>query len=168
TTIPTYQFLTKLWAKKKMDNLYILYHTFDPESPEAEEIENMIIDISICYNVISPFTSYTGGGTVFIEDPFEEEAAYGDKLCYAYPNPFTSEINIHFIVNEPAYETATLRIFDSFGRLIDVVAVQLNGKGEYQILWNGTNLEGIPVPSGYYFYTIQYNKQILKGNMIKL
>jgi len=168
TTIPTYQFLTKLWAKKKMDNLYIFYYTLDPDSPEAEEIKNEIIDISICYNVISPFTSYTGGGTVFIEDSFEEENAYGDELCYAYPNPFSSEIYIHFIVKELAYETATLQVFDAFGRLIDVATIQLNGKGEYTILWDGSNQEGIPVPSGYYFYTIQYNNQILNGNIIKL
>jgi len=167
TSIATYQFLTKLWAKGKMDNLYILYHTFDEESAEAEEIRNEIIAISICYNVMSPFTSYSGGGTTSIEfsELVNEDS---EKLSYAYPNPFTSEANIHFIVNNEEYGIATIRIFDTFGRVIEVVNVQLNGKGKYTLKWDGNDGEGNPVPSGYYFYTIQYNNMVLTGQIVKL
>ncbi len=170
TTIPTYQFLTKLWAQKKMENLMILYHTYPPESQEAEEIENEIIDISICYNVMSPFTSYTGGGgggTTFIEyDPNIYEGI--QNQCYAYPNPTTGEVNIEFIVKESVHEQATIHIFDSFGRLIDVTTIQLTGKGTYKLLWNGLNSDGNIIPPGYYFFTIQYNNKAFKGEIIKL
>nr|NQU94350.1 VWA domain-containing protein [Bacteroidota bacterium] len=168
TTIFTNQFLTKLWAKKKMDNLYILYLTFDPESPEAEEIREEVIGISICYNVMSPFTSYTGGGGIVSIEYDETVEEYTEELSYAYPNPFASEAYIQFIVNQPAFELATLRIFDSFGRLIDVETILLTGEGTYKILWDGADQEGNPVPHGFYFYTIQYGNQMLKGEIIKL
>ncbi|MFK5855024.1 MAG: VWA domain-containing protein [Bacteroidota bacterium] len=167
TTILTYQFLTKLWAKKKMENLMILYHTFSPESQEADEIMNEIIDISICYNVISPFTSYTGGGITFIEyDDYITENA--EKQCYAYPNPTAGEVNIEFVVRGPVYEQATIHFFDSFGRLIDVASIQIMGQGTYKLLWRGTNSEGNSIPAGYYYFIIQYNNQAFKGEIIKL
>ncbi len=170
TTVPTYQFLTKLWAKKKMENLMILFHTYPPESQEAEEIKNEIVDISICYNVMSPFTSYTGGGgggTTFIEyDNTINESA--EKQCYAYPNPTSGEVNIEFIVKGPVYEQARIHFFDSFGRLIDVATIQLMGQGTYKLLWAGTTSSGNSIPSGYYYFTIQYNNQAFKGEIIKL
>ncbi len=170
TTIPTYQFLTKLWAKKKMDDLMVLYHTFNPNSTEAEEIEAEIIDISICYNVMSPFTSYTGGGgggTTFIEyDEHMDESIAEPHM--AYPNPFVKDAYIQFQVDEQVFEKASIRIFDAFGRLIDVKEIQLMGKGTYKLLWNGTDGEGHQVPAGFYIYVIQYNHQVFKGDMIKL
>ena len=167
TTIPTYQFLTKLWAKEKMDNLMSLYHTFPPESPEAEEIEQEIIDISICYNVISPFTSYTGGGTTFIE--YESEISNDeDKQCYAYPNPTTGDVTIEFVVRGTVNEEAVIQIFDSFGRLVDIIKIQINGQGTYKLHWSGTDSSGNTIPPGYYYYTIQYGGKSLKGQVIKL
>jgi len=169
TSIATYQFLTKVWAKEKMKNLFILYLTYDEESPEAEEIKNEIIDISICYNVISPFTSYTGGGggTTGIEFESFDETNPKDLKSYAYPNPFLYEANIHFSVTEEYFEIATINIFDALGRILDVTFIQLNGKGNYTITWNGKDKKGNPVPTGYYFYTIHFGDKVLTGKMVK-
>ncbi|MEJ2595621.1 MAG: VWA domain-containing protein [bacterium] len=169
TTIPTYQFLTKLWAKEKMDKLMEIYYTFDEGSPGAEEIRNEIIAISTCYNVISPFTSYTGGGTTFIEyDGYLAQGSTAGSLCRSFPNPFVSEVTIEFVVHEEVFSEASIRIFDAFGRLIDVSPVRLNGKGTYRLMWNGKDAEGNPVPPGYYFYTIHYDRRVLTGKMVKL
>lgn len=168
TTIDTYQFLTKLWAKEKMDNLFILYHTFDEESPEAEEIKNEIIAISICYNVMSPFTSYTGGGDpVGIEFEELDLASSKELKSYAYPNPFTSEATIQFAVTSDMFDQATISIFDTFGRLIKIANIQLNGKGKYSFKWDGVDGEGTAIPPGYYFYTIHFGNQVLTGKMVK-
>ncbi len=169
TTIQTNMFLTKLWAKRKMDNLFILYHSFDENSTEAEEIKDEIVDISICYNVMSPFTSYTGGGggTTFIEYD-SPDTEYGEKSSFASPNPFLTDVTIHFKISVPNFEEATIRILDAFGRLIDVSKQKLSGKGEYILHWDGRDKNGNMVPKGYYFYTIQYGSQSISGKMIKL
>ncbi len=167
TSIATYQFLTKLWAKEKMDNLYIIYYTMDEGSPEAEEIKDEIIDISICYNVISPFTSYTGGGTTYVEfDEFESHE--GRERCYAHPNPFIKETSIQFSVEQMIFEPATIKIFDAHGKLIDILELTLSGKGEYTVVWDGQDQYGNIVPAGYYFFTIQFHNQFLTGKIIKL
>ena len=132
-----------------------------------EEIKNEIIDISICYNVISPFTSYTGGGTTGIEFEDFVETKEKDLASYAYPNPFKDEAKIKFAINEEYFGSATISIFDALGRIYKTTTIQLNGKGTYSILWNGKDQEGNPVPSGYYFYTIQFEKMILTGRMVK-
>ncbi len=169
TSISTYQFLTKLWAKEKMDKLMEIYYTYDEDSQEAEEIKNEIIAISTCYNVISPFTSYTGGGTTFIEyDGYLSGDGTKGTLCRSFPNPFVLEVTIEFLVPEELYTEASIRIFDAFGRLLDVSPLQLNGAGTYRLMWNGEDAEGNPVPPGYYFYTIHYDNQVLIGKMIKL
>ncbi len=36
------------------------------------------------------------------------------------------------------------------------------------LLWGSNDKEGNSVPPGYYFYTIHYSNQLLKGQMIKL
>lgn len=169
TTVPTYQFLTKLWAKKKMDNLYVLYHTFDSGSAEAEEIKNEIIDISICYNVMSPFTSYTGGGDlIFIEyEELDSMDEFDDQLCFAYPNPFSTNTHLNFIIKESVYEMATIRIFDMFGRLIAVEKIQLNGIGQYRFLWNGVDKNGSLLAPGQYFITLHYDNILLSTRILK-
>jgi len=170
TTIPNNQFLTKIWAKKKMDNLFVLYHTYEEGSAEAEEIKEEIIDISICYNVMSPFTSYTGGGgggTTFIEYE-NSNALANDNNTFASPNPFTLGTILHYCVNYSIFETATVRIFDAFGRVIKVSKVNLSGKGNYSSKWDGTDINGNLVPKGYYFYTIQFGNTTLTGKIVKI
>jgi uncharacterized protein YegL len=168
TTIPNNQFLTKLWAKEKMNNLMNLYYTFPPESNEAAEIEEEIIDISICYNVISPFTSYTGGGgTTNIE--YDELAdSENEKFSFAYPNPTNGNVTIEFIVTDNVYEDAIIQIFDSYGHLIEVIEVYVSGQGTYKVNLNSSMSNGFNVPPGYYYYTIRFGDKALHGMIIKL
>ncbi|MBZ0200730.1 MAG: VWA domain-containing protein, partial [Ignavibacteriaceae bacterium] len=59
TSIVTYQFLTKVWAKQKIDNLMRLYYTYNPNSQQANQLKVQIILLSIKYGVLSPFTIFT-------------------------------------------------------------------------------------------------------------
>jgi Ca-activated chloride channel family protein len=169
TTISTYMFLTKLWAKEKMKNMYIEYHTYDPDSPEADSIKNAIIDISMCYNVISPFTSYTGGGgPVGVEEEDEQLSSLDEIESFAYPNPFSRSTDIRFKVKGDVHEAATIRIYNSLGTIVRVLTVELNGEGEYSFSWDGRGDDGALLPGGQYFYTIHYASHVLIGRMIKL
>ncbi len=169
TTITTYQFLTKLWAKEKMYNLYVLYHTYDPESPEAQAIKNEIIDISMCYNVISPFTSYTGGGgpPLGIEYDDEEWTAQEEIQTYAVPNPFSNGTSIKFFDDSRSTGEAVITIYNGFGQIVDVIYVALNGQYEYSVFWDGCGQDGKQQPTGYYFYSIYFNNQVVCGKIVK-
>jgi Ca-activated chloride channel family protein len=170
TIVTQNQFLTKLWAKQKMDFLYVLYFTFDEGSPEAEEIKEEIIAISTCYNVISPFTSYTGGGgggTTIEEDKLasEEESA---RFCKVYPNPFTNTMTFSLNVEEQVTGTAILSIYDISGKLLQVITIEVNGPGTYEISWNGLDSAGNPLKSGLYFYTVSFGNKIYSGKIYKV
>ena len=169
TTISTYQFLTKLWAKEKMYYLYNLYHTYDPESPEADSIKTEVIDISICYNVISPFTSYSGGGggPLEIEENESEVLAMEELRSAVYPNPFKGDAEIKFTVTENIHGIAYLRIYNSQGILIEVMEIHISGPGEYFFNWDGCSADGNSLSPGQYFYSIHFGNEVLTGRMIK-
>lgn len=171
TVIEQNQFLTKLWAKKKMENLYVLYFTFPEGSSEAEEIRNEIIDISTCYNVISPFTSYSGGGggggvSIEEEEYFEENESV--KYCSAFPNPFTGGTTFSLKVEDQITGMMILRIYDSTGKLLQFINIQVNGPGNYEVKWNGADAAGNPLKSGMYFYTITLGDKIYVGKIYKI
>jgi Ca-activated chloride channel family protein len=172
TIITQNQFLTKLWAKQKMDYLYVLYFTFDEGSPEAEEIREEIISISTCYNVVSPFTSYTGGGggggTTEIEEEEFASMEESAKFSKAFPNPFANGTTFSLNVEESITGTAILSIYDNTGKLLQVIRIQVNGPGNYEITWNGMDAAGNPLKSGMYFYTITLGEKIYSGKIYKV
>jgi len=168
TVISQNQFLTKLWAKQKMEYLYVLYFTFDEESPEAEEIKNLIIDISICYNVISPFTNYTGGGgtTTVEEDAGTQPDA--QRICRFYPNPFSTSGTFNLLVEEDYSGTAFLEIFDNTGKVVMILEIEINGQGNYEIRWDGKDNSGNPLKPGIYLFTVTFGDKSYSGKIFKM
>ena len=57
--IEKYQFLPKVWAKQKIENLLIQYYALDPNSSQALALKQQIIDLSLAFGVITPFTSFS-------------------------------------------------------------------------------------------------------------
>jgi len=176
TAVEDYQFLPKVWAKQKIEYLLIQYYSLDPESDEAEGLRQDIIDISIAYGVISPFTSYSGeedGGGLVTE--FEnDEGLYSDIIPVAfqlmgnYPNPFNHSTVIRLQVNTQYYGSIVIKIFNSLGQLVSKFQLTINGSGRYEIHWDGFTLNGNPAPSGTYFYLIDVGDGIIGGRMTLL
>lgn len=54
-----YQFLTKVWAKQKIEYLIVQYYSFPAGSPQAEALKSQIIALSIRYGVLTEFTIFT-------------------------------------------------------------------------------------------------------------
>jgi len=120
--------------------------------------------------VISPFTSYTGGGgggTSIEEDEYagKEESA---KFCKAFPNPFVNGTTFSLSVEEFITGTALLSIYDISGKLLQVISIEVNGPGTYEITWNGLDSAGNPLKSGMYFYTINLGDKIYSGKIYKV
>lgn len=158
-----YQFLTKVWAKQKIENLLIQYYSLDPNSPEAQALKQEIISLSIAYGVISPFTSF-GNPTAIVGNPeiVNTNGIAGDyQLIGNYPNPFNPTTTIKFTVVKNYSGPVTLRIYNSAGILIDTKQINIKGKGTYEIIW-----DAIGSPSGVYFYSVDFGNEILFSKMI--
>lgn len=164
STVQKYQFLPKIWAKMKIDHLLVQYYILDPESAGAKAIKDQIIEISLGYGVISPFTSFS--------DPTEVEdnekpapLATQFELLGNYPNPFNSTTVIQFRVHGSLNELVRIKIYDSLGRLITVLTIEVHGPGLYEVLWNGLTREGKAAASGQYFYLVDFSGGVLAGKM---
>ncbi|HMS35511.1 MAG TPA: VWA domain-containing protein [Ignavibacteria bacterium] len=160
-----YQFLTKVWAKQKIENMLIQYYSLNPASPEAIALKQQIIELSIAYGVISPFTSFgnpnaiTGPEEVVTENSIPE----GYKLLSNYPNPFNPQTTIKFIVEKNYSGIALIKIYNSAGILVDIAELFINGKGIYEFVWKAENFT-----SGVYFYSVNFGDRILFSKMLLL
>jgi len=160
-----YQFLTKVWAKQKIENLLIQYYSLNPISPEAIALKQQIINLSIAYGVISPFTSFGNPNAITgPEETITENNIPGDyKLLSNYPNPFNPQTTIKFIVDKNISGIALIKIYNSAGILVDIAELFINGKGVYQFVWKAEKFS-----SGVYFYSVDFGDEILFSKMLLL
>tara|TARA_R110001599_G_scaffold346228_3_gene571279 strand:+ start:4073 stop:6913 length:2841 start_codon:yes stop_codon:yes gene_type:complete len=76
----------------------------------------------------------------------------------AFPNPFTDNVAINYIL--PETDVVRARVYNSDGKLVKTIALGLGFQGENEIFWNGTNVKGSPVPPGIYIIRIEYRGEI--------
>ena len=106
-------------------------------------------------NIEYPDTLITDNKDPVILDDFE--------LLQNYPNPFSagagaasggySFTEIPFIAN--SQDHVTLTIFDLLGRVVKKFEIDVAATGQYQINWDATCQDGLPVSSGIYIYRLQ-------------
>lgn len=163
----SYQFLTKIWAKQKIENLLIRYYSLNPNDPEAIALKNQIIQLSIAYGVISPFTSFGTITEITNEETGENlNIAEDYKLIGNFPNPFNPTTTIKFIVGKNIRKIVNIKIYNIVGQLVKVLSVNITGKGTYQVQWDGTLYDGLPAPSGMYLYVVDFGDEILSSKMV--
>ncbi|MXW18090.1 MAG: hypothetical protein F4139_01340 [Gemmatimonadetes bacterium] len=92
------------------------------------------------------------------------------RLERNYPNPFSSETRIPFVLEEPLFEegktvTVSLRIYNILQQFVaapvalrypggdglPLLQLEYRNKGRYEAYWDGRDREGKPVLSGVYF-----------------
>jgi len=163
------QFLTKIWAKLKIENLLVQYYSLGETSEEAGAIKDQIIDISIKFGVLSPFTNLSGetGRTSSTEkiDGNNPLTNYDFELVGNFPNPFNPGTKIIFKVNKALQETAVIRIYNILGEMIRELKMYIQGTGQYEVYWNGLTSDGITAPSGNYIYVVSLGNTELSGKM---
>jgi hypothetical protein len=181
--IHQYAFIPKIWAKQKIADLLAAYYRLNPITSQADSIKSVIIDISLDYRVISPFTSFKGsfetdnttdpwyytGGAVSVESlEFDKSPEQGNSIllaCRNYPNPFSHSTNISFEVAEGIHGKAVISIYDAVGRLVDEVTMMVEGHNHYEFSWNPAETHP-GLPSGMYGYTVRLQGETLNGSMI--
>ena len=67
-----------------------------------------------------------------------------------YPNPFNPETTISYSVKE--LSPVKIEIYNTKGQLIRTLVNQIQPRGFYSEIWNGTDERGNPVASGVYMY----------------
>ena len=78
------------------------------------------------------------------------------KLIGNFPNPFNTTTTISFYLTAENREDAEIVIYNIKGQQIKTFPVILSGvKGQYLVVWDGTNENNQAVSSGIYFYRIQ-------------
>lgn len=89
-----YLFLMKIWAKQKIETLLSEYFKNQGDTTISNPLKREIIDISMAYGVISPFTSYQG-----IEDDADIsytslEETFGDESSTLTSNQYCSDLKV--------------------------------------------------------------------------
>jgi len=87
-------------------------------------------------------------------------------LLQNYPNPFNSTTTIRFTL--PVGDHMRLRILNSLGQEVTLLADEWHPAGEAAYEWSGRNSSGHPVASGVYFYQLQTSNASITKRMLLL
>ena len=74
------------------------------------------------------------------------------SLSECYPNPFNPGTTIRYAV--PEQSLVTLRVFNVLGQEVATLASNRQQSGSFEVRWDARDAQGIPLPGGVYFCTI--------------
>ncbi|MBH10930.1 MAG: hypothetical protein CMG74_11385 [Candidatus Marinimicrobia bacterium] len=75
------------------------------------------------------------------------------NLKQNYPNPFNPHTSIEFTV--PVTSDIRLEIYNVMGQKINTLVNKETTAGLYRVQWNGTDINGVSVSTGMYFYRLE-------------
>jgi Ca-activated chloride channel family protein len=144
----------RLWASAKINHLLEQIAIYG----EQKELVNQIIDLSIRFGILTPYTAFYSDPKppTKVAEPEPTARPNGFVLHQNYPNPFnpTTTISYQLPAGKDRY-FVTLKIYDALGRLIRVLVEEQQAPGTHRVTWDGTDMMGRTVASGIYFYTIE-------------
>ena len=155
--------VARLWANTKIEFLLEKIALFG----EQEELINAVIDLSIRFGILTPYTALYSDPTTHIREETPEVVPSEFTLHQNYPNPFNPETKIVFEV--PAgrlIHRVTIQVFDLMGRLIRTVINQEVKPGRHEVFWNGKDNLQNDMPSGTYLYRLQSGDFVITKKMV--
>ncbi len=84
--------------------------------------------------------------------PDYEQSLPEEYSLKAYPNPFNPATTIHYAL--PELSNVKITIYDIMGHEVITLINGFENTGFKEIVWEGINTSGHPVPSGMYFYRL--------------
>ena len=92
------------------------------------------------------------GGPIADDSPNEERMQIAEKTyeygISNYPNPYNPTTTINYQIKEMG--NVNITVFDALGRTVKVLVNDIKQPGEYNILFDGSNLS-----NGVYYYRMQ-------------
>ncbi len=172
------QFLTKIWAKSKIDYLMDQYYLNNNDQNVSDSIKKVIIDLSLNYGVFSPFTSFQGsegdgggwGPTGFEGELFGDETNKVIKISNQYiqiesiyPNPCEYFTNLKIKTKNNTKGDINIELVNSKGQLLysQDKYVYSNSKYEFKLDFKNLNLE-----KGVYYIVIKYKTDIISSKIV--
>jgi len=104
-----------------------------------------------------------------ISGDFTEEHYISDlssiNLSQHYPNPFNpsnAKHALHTVINYSLIKggNTTLKILNIKGQLIKTLVDEYKPKGDYSVIWDGTNNKDKKLSSGVYYYRLQVDNRV--------
>jgi hypothetical protein len=142
-----------------------LFHLF--ESSELEDNMEYTAGVSAVYdlgesNIITYDFLYS------VNSNEEAVVEQKNKLFQNQPNPFNPSTTIRFTA-ENNEECSEIIIYNLKGRKVKKLQISNLKDGNFEAVWNGTNMNNQPVSSGLYFYQLKTNgfSQIKKMILLK-
>ncbi len=88
-----------------------------------------------------------------------------------YPNPFNPSTTLSYLL--PTTSNVKLEIYDVMGRMIKSLTTNTQSSGKHQVVWDGTNSNGVKVSTGIYIYrfeatSIETNEHFVKAEKLML
>jgi hypothetical protein len=79
-----------------------------------------------------------------------------------FPNPFAGQTTVRYTVPSPegSKQPVRLQVFNSQGRLVAELVNGQQSSGAYTVQWNGTEMNGRPLPAGTYVYRIKVGERL--------
>ena len=112
--------------------------------PEINKMVQVAMSGILVYDF--DYTEYVSDGDIVII-PLKNE------LLGNYPNPFNPETTIHF--NLQAETHVNIDIYNIRGQKVKSLVSEIKTSGKHQVIWKGTDENGLSVSSGIYFYKMQ-------------
>lgn len=105
---------------------------------------------NVCFKIDQAL--YTGNNNGFVNN---------FMLSQNFPNPFNPLTRINFEIAKQGF--VTLNVYDALGRLVNQIVNEVKSAGKYSVDFNASGL-----PSGIYFYKIEFNGNSETKRMILL
>lgn len=138
--------VARLWAKYKIDYLLNEIDLYG----EKKELVDAVIDLSIRYGILSPYTALYSDPTDGGPSSAVEDRLVPDRIAMpaCSPNPFSERTQIRFYL--PVGSRAVVAIYDLSGRLLRTLADESLAPGAHDLVWDGRDASGDLLPSGTY------------------
>ena len=88
------------------------------------------------------------------------------ELFQAVPNPFNAESRIQFSLGQTA--AVKLTIYNILGQEIKTLCDRELSPGSYSYIWDGRDVQGRPVTSGVYLYSLRTPQKMCTNKMVML
>ena len=176
TNVVKNQFLTKLWAKSKIDYLTSKYYQSLSNAIRADSIKNAVIDLSLNYGVISIFTSFQGtggggggGGGLGFENYFNEWSSEYDsenefiKVVSLSPNPSYDDLNLKIETKDFASGELSITIIDIDGKEVFQSFESINANQQYNFK---INVKSLNTTKGVHFVQLKIGGKSLISKII--
>ena len=86
--------------------------------------------------------------------------------AWPQPNPFNPSTTLHYVLPQPASQRVHVAVYNVRGKLVRVLADEMQAPGAHAIPWDGRDASGAPQASGVYVYRVLTDEMQAHGRIV--